>query len=178
MREFFPARLPVPQGGRGGLLRSAGRRPGPDALPFRPARAPQRREQLPLAAARAHAEALEPAGHALGCGVVTAGPDTQRRNSGAGPAALGAQVQADGFQQQGGNAPGPEPRPDHVPRDGRASVRVGLDPQVGRDRGGGVVSRAAVREQPDDEVRRVVPVRLVEADRREAGLRVLSGRLG
>ena len=40
------------------------------------------------------------------------------------------------------------------------------------------MSRAVVREQPDDEVRRVVPVRLVEADRREAGLGVLRGRLG
>ena len=40
------------------------------------------------------------------------------------------------------------------------------------------MSLTAVREQPDDEVRGVVPVRLVEAHRRETGLGVRLGRLG
>ena len=40
------------------------------------------------------------------------------------------------------------------------------------------MSRTVIREQPDHEVRGVVPVRLVEAHRRETSLGVRLGRLG
>ena len=43
-------------------------------------------------------------------------------------------IQADLLHQQRRDAPGPEIRPDHVAHRGRAAVRVGLDPQVGRHR--------------------------------------------